>query len=241
MTTRYKGLETYSSPYKNATLSQPEHPQATTNTQSNNMSYPLFAVPTAPTPQRSELVLQIRAQTAAEGALEKLRTEARTKAELAYANGPGRKRYRGWETLPESDPVFRREKKTRSAYVSRFKAKEYEQLLERSVADSEELNEEHRMTLESTEASNNALRAQIRALQTRLVEPVVQSPPPVEPEEMGSPLSLSPLSTSHDDEPVKDLVPFSLDSMVAFTKFPHVLEEWSADEADDQITAFSFL
>lgn len=207
----------------------------------------LFGVPApAAVPERTELVLQIRAQTAAETNLECLRTEARHKAELAYAAGPGRKRVRGWEMLPESDPVFRREKKTRSAYVSRFKAKEYEQLLESSLADAEAGNDSRRATLRGTAAENSVLLAQIRALQAQLVVPAPSMTPPPENESMltGSPLStvtLSPLS-SVPDEPTKaaELAPFSLDSypLIGLSKLP-IFEDWSSDESEE--SAFPFL
>lgn len=100
----------------------------------------------------------------ARGGLARLRTEASARAERDYEAGPATRRPQGWEQLGEDDPTFLREKKTRSAYVSRFRAQHYAQLLEEGVEAGEASVAMQRIALAREADENARLRAEVSKL-----------------------------------------------------------------------------
>lgn len=182
---------------------------------------------------RSDLVRQIKAQTAAEAALENLRCEARRQAETAYAQGPGRKRVRGWETLPETNAIYRREKKTRSAYVSRFKAKEYERLLENRLHVVSISNDETRQTLAKENQTHEQLIRKICDLKRQLAANTSSSTSPTisEMTSYGSPIN-KPQQVQQQQQQQFSFEPFPLLGVSKIN--PGEFEDcWSVDDEND--------
>jgi hypothetical protein len=68
--------------------------------------------------------------------LEDLHAQSRVAARVRYDDGPGRKRPK-LDHLPETDVRVKKNKKTTSAYISRFQQQEYDIVLPAAVADAE--------------------------------------------------------------------------------------------------------
>lgn len=202
----------------------------------------LLSIPPAPAPTaggRPDVVLQLRAESAAYAALESLREAALARGEARYAAGPGKRRPRNWELLSEDDPVFRAEKKTRSAYVSRFRAKEYETLLEDRVAAGEDALTDTRGRLTAESAENATLKEQLARLRAQVANPPVQTAPVVvevkeTPMSPFSEITGSPCS-SPEQSPPSNLPDISLDGFPllppSFSKLEaDLVERWSSDD-----------
>lgn len=114
------------------------------------------------------ILRQLKAQTATEATISELKQDARTIGEDRFAMGPGRKRSRAWEQLPENDPLHRREKKTRSAYVSRFRNEAYRSLLERRIEAGAVENAKTHERLQAVKDEQDRLRADMALLQKQV-------------------------------------------------------------------------
>lgn len=99
--------------------------------------------------------------------LETLRKEARKLGEEHYNRGPGRKR-----PLPVagdgSPALSKKDKKSQSAYISRFAAKEYEKLLEDAVAAADASLDLLRSQNKMCRQDNSDMREQIAALEAAI-------------------------------------------------------------------------
>jgi hypothetical protein len=101
--------------------------------------------------------------------LEDLRREARKLGECEYVRGPGAKRPRPDGVATECggrDPsVMKKDKKSQSAYVSRFAAKEYEKLLEQAVRSADALLSAERARNAAMRQDSADMREQVAALE----------------------------------------------------------------------------
>lgn len=100
--------------------------------------------------------------------LDGLRKEARRLGEVEYEKGPGVRVKQERLTVKTQDALFALEKKykkSQSAYVSRFGAKEYERLLEEAVAAMDASLATKRTVNTGMKQDNMDLREQIEALE----------------------------------------------------------------------------
>ena len=117
----------------------------------------------------SAVCLDNEGGTRAKRAIENIKEISRIEGESKFERGPGKRRRPQWSSLSESDPAYRKEKKTRSAYVSRYTAQIYETRLEECVAASEKQSKAMKASLSFLHEENEKLRAEMRNVQT-LVE-----------------------------------------------------------------------
>jgi hypothetical protein len=101
--------------------------------------------------------------------LEELRAQSRAIGERMYFAGPGAKRPRKIESMPDTNPAKKKLKKNMSAYVSRFAAKEYETLLAEAVSLSEAKLAAARLARDRVQAENQAMRDEVARLSGELV------------------------------------------------------------------------
>lgn len=102
--------------------------------------------------------------------LEELRAQSRAIGERMYFAGPGAKRPRKVEALPDSNPAKKKLKKNMSAYVSRFAAKEYEGLLAKTVSESERELAKAWSLRDDTQRDNLIMREQVARLQAQVAK-----------------------------------------------------------------------
>ncbi len=205
--------------------------------------FDLSALPPPSSYPEPEIMLHLRAESEAYAALEMLRDEALCRGELSYNAGPGKRRPRDWESLPEDDPLFRKEKKTKSAYVSRFRAKEYEQLLEGKVEEVEQLVVMKKSLLQREIIENNMLKEKIHRLQLELQKKdSYRSPMRIQCKTPDSPFSCV-TGCSSPEQALKSIPEINVDDFAllppTFPKMEAVLESWSSDESED-ISDFLF-
>lgn len=108
--------------------------------------------------------------------LEEVRSSSRSAAQAMYEAGPGSKRQSDVLELPEEHPIRKRARKTESAYISRYNAKVYTELLLAHLAAAEkevvELKARHTHLAEENEklvwstvfTENQVLKRQIASL-----------------------------------------------------------------------------
>lgn len=108
---------------------------------------------------------------AASKVLKRLRGESRQAGVRSYDEGPGR-RAGNFEQmdLDEGSQKRKRMKKTRSAYVSRFSAQAYDDLLPQTVADSTAALDVVRRKWDLVAHENEMLRAEIDRLQLAVMQ-----------------------------------------------------------------------
>lgn len=99
--------------------------------------------------------------------LEELRKIARGLGEEHYYRGPGMKRPRPESNLGNT-PLSKKDKKSQSAYISRFAAKEYERLLEEAVATADANLEAARGQNTMSKQDNADMKEQITALEAAI-------------------------------------------------------------------------
>jgi hypothetical protein len=100
--------------------------------------------------------------------LEDLRRDARKLGEAEYMRGPGAKRPRpdaGADGRGQDPVMLKKDKKSQSAYVSRFAAKEYEKLLEQAVQAADALLSADRNRNAAIRQDNADMREQVTALE----------------------------------------------------------------------------
>lgn len=105
--------------------------------------------------------------------IENINQIARTNAKRRYEDGPGRFRP-SYDHLPESDPIRKKNKKTISAYISRFAAEEFDTLLPKALQKSEEERNQLLSRRDVAWAESISLQEKIRHLQTLISKPLHQ-------------------------------------------------------------------
>lgn len=131
-------------------LCQQQRPQPVMN---SNMNYGL------------SLTVQDEASVQAHMKIDNLQKRARVAGEEYYDRGPAKRAVKGWMDLPEGHALKKREKKKRSAYVSREATKVYESLLADYVKQIEnECTEKRNEILAETEERRHMI-AEIQRLE----------------------------------------------------------------------------
>jgi hypothetical protein len=111
-------------------------------------------------------VLMVSGGSGVAGAtLDGLRKEARRLGEVEYERGPGLKRARRSGGAAVDLAQEKKEKKSQSAYVSRFAAKDYERLLEEAVCATDAALARGRAANAGMKQDNMDMREQIEALE----------------------------------------------------------------------------